>query len=338
MMHEDIRNVLNAVRILSKSEYTINDTRRDIERIKITSSESVDLFLTNDGITQGDITGLMYKVLSTDIYNTLYNLNDKPEPCLEEIGSNFLTRLSNANSGVGGWENGWRVLFQNEKSGHFAVQKGKVQFWVMEDEVDVSGEGEKSCLVRIPKELKFLHPYFYMAFGNAKPSRGSRGLVRFYWNLTPSSSPSYIKGITHCLNEAGIYFKTKVLSDPEKYTRSDSGVLYLEKESLRAALPHVLKVYHSISNSVNKGIPLFTRKIKDGLSFAEDTTDDQSFGFSRSSLIAKSIIGHCQMRSSGPSLEEYVSRIFQEQGIDPSTPYAVKDSLNEYESILNECH
>ena len=84
-------------------------------------------------------------------------------------------------------------------------------------------------------------PGFYCAIGDGDEDDARDApapLVRFYWHLTARAAVPYMAAITGRLNQRGIPFRTKVLSDPNGYGRADAGVLYLERRQASAARRH----------------------------------------------------------------------------------------------------
>ena len=81
-------------------------------------------------------------------------------------------------------------------------------------------------MLALTAELLGMSPGFYMALSNAEfPSKGSRGLVRFYWHVNADGAVQLMRLATTALNEAGLPFRLKALSEPSGYTRCDAAVL-----------------------------------------------------------------------------------------------------------------
>lgn len=314
----DYRDIAGAVAILSDTRYRIGDIVRDLERIKISPK------------TPAAQPPDMRMLLQNDVYGLLYKRSMPIAPKLRFNGnkSDFLIAISHANSGGGTWEPGWRVL-SHAAGNRIRVASGKTAFEVGADEMETSDGGPVAvgarCRVRIPKEVRQLNPYYYMAFGDARlrdQATATDVLLRYYWNLTPAATVEYMRGITRALNHAAIPFRTKVLSDPDSYGAADSGVLYIDRAHREKAEPLVMALHARLSQNLCASVPLFTRMLAPGLGHAEDPANGESFGVYRSRLVAD---GLCRAHASGETATHVRIRrmrdAFVDAGLDPDRPY-----------------
>jgi hypothetical protein len=190
------------------------------------------------------------------------------------------------------------------------------------------------CRVRIAKEMRQLMPGFYFAFGNGSQQDTrdtSDPLVRFYWHLTADSAVPYMALATTLLNQAGVPFRTKVLSDPTQYVRADAGVLYLERRYFGPAREIVREIHERMRPGLRPGVPMFTKALADGLGLAEDPNNQMSFGQSRCRIAARTLCACFAQGVSDP--EERLSllmKAFEEEGLDPASPHLDKNSTDFY--------
>lgn len=346
MVHEDIENTIDAIVFISEHKYTINSITRDIDKIKIIDPYSVvhvETLENSDQSSSIEKNKEMYfaKVLSTDIYNLLYNATSLSSRHVACSRNDFISDLSNSNNGNGTWEYGWKYIGEAETDEHAMVSRNGVVFFVPKTEIkfrDNIDDAGCICWVKIPKEIRNLNVNFYMAFGNSSDigqEASTEDVVRFYWNLMASGAVDYMRLITSEFNHFGFSFKTKVISDPKSYDRSDAGVLYVRKKDLREVLPIVQRVHHEIRRHLRTTVPLFSRRLHNGLALAEDPRDTLSFGFSRAKTIADALIS-CLANKGGERRQfiQSVQSAFESQGIDPMNPYALKVNVDDYERIL----
>lgn len=346
MVHEDILHTVDAINFLSRDQYRIDTTLREIDKIRIIDpyrvfGEEGRGAETGAYLAKNNLNPALDRILATDIYNLLYNKSPADSFSASTAHDHFKSQLSACNSGTGSWEDGWQIVESDLRNNHIAVKKGQVVFWVEADEVKCQGkpDASTSCRVRIPKETRNLNANFFMIFGNLSTvgcKNPLEDVVRFYWNLTAEGALDYVRFCTEALNRERLHFKTKVISDPRAYHRSDAGVLYVNRADLRETLPIIKDIHGRLQGKIKPATPLFAKRLADGLGFAEDPRDDNSFGFSRAKIIAGALI-RCLVegRSSRGEIVQFIRQSFEEEGIDALAPYALRDHLFDYEQVLS---
>jgi hypothetical protein len=326
----DIEKVLNSITIHSELEYSILGGKRNVSQA-----------LKNTQVTDAQVKQVMLSALeeslATDIYFKLYC---RPRQCFLSSDSALAERdhiaaLSQANSGSGTWEPGWRVVAIDE-DGRFAVARDHVNFWVyktgLKSNVANIAVGD-FCRVWVTKEMRYLVPGYYYAIGNgdARDDRDTTDvLTRFYWNLDEGSAILFVSQVTSAFNQVCIPFRAKVIANPHGFCRADSGVLYLERCYLKSAINVIERIHQSLQSRLKCDVPMFTNPILPGVGFAEDPGNGMSFGQSRSRIIAKAMLSdfHCDGRDPA-GLFVKIQRAFLEQNIDSNYMH-----LNSIESQL----
>src|SRR5262249_5881006 len=184
----------------------------------------------------------------------------------------------------------------------------------------------QACRVRVPKELRRMTPGFYVATGDAEAEDDSvtrsEYLDRYYWHLTRDAAVPFMAAVVPLLNADQVRFRVKVLADPARYLRADAGVLYTRKRD-RAQIAAIITVVHGeLATRLRVPVPLFTRRLADGLGFAEDPGSVLSFGEHRCRLVAAAIV-HSFTRNEN-SLEARaatLASLFTHAGLDPQRPH-----------------
>jgi len=250
----------------------------------------------------------------------------------------FVELLSQANSGVGYWEEGW-VVSKLEKNGKIAVKKNNLSLWVTPHQFALL-DGKQARIgdkgkVAMVKEFRELLPGYYMANGNTFMKEQSN-ITRIYWNISSDGAISLLKSLTTELNKESIPFQFKILKNENHYTRADAGVLYIEKEAIREATNPLSTIYEDIKSFLKPSVPLFARKLASGISLAEDVSRSESFGQNRTRLFADAIY-NTQLKNVSVLEEKIrlVQKHFEIHNVDFNKPYLKNaESKDEYDEIL----
>lgn len=285
-IHEDLLAVIDAVEIESPARYTLLGTARELpERPPA-------------GIASQNERPRLVSALAADLYDRLYIRPSSPNlPAADSLAQrDLMAALSAANTGQGAWDSGWTVR-RIEVDGRVVVAKDGVAFWFPPTGVRVRAGTFRpggSCRVWVDKELRGLRPGFYLAIGDGAADGGDDGedagpQGRFYWHLMPDTAVPFIATATSLLNEARLSFRAKVLSDPNAYHRADAGVIYYRRRDDSRIGPIIARIHSAIAAGLRPDVPLFTKRLSDGLGFAEDPTDASSFGEHRCRLVAESL-------------------------------------------------
>lgn len=332
--HDDIQVMMSAVEIHSPDRYTINGQLRDF---------SGGMPMAGNGWGPLPESPMFNQYLERDLYAQLYvRPSAKTGPAADyQTHREFISTLSAANNGTGSWESGWKIDSIDE-DGRVAVSRDQVTFWAQPTGLKTrSGQIRPGdfCRVWVMKELRMLVPGFYFAIGNgngADAQDTTDPIVRIYWHLNAGAAVQYMALATGTFNSAHIPFRTKVLADPAGYTRSDSGVLYLERKYFRPARRLISDIHRALGPGLRPGTPMFTRRLAEGVGVAEDPGNGLSFGQSRSNVIAKAL-WHCFVHGITAPEERLAAaaEFFRANGIDPVQPHLAAGSTDTYDLTAN---
>jgi HopA1 effector protein family len=314
----DFRLVAEAVQIKSSSEFTFGGEPRLFSGAPLqTSGQEVAAPIAE-----------FMEALQADLYLSLYCRQSASNAGIADFSArrDHIAALSSANCGSGSWEPGWKIVSIGT-DGRFGVTRDNLIFWASNEELQISDRTAQIgsyCRIRVTKEKRYLNPGFYYAVGDSDgaASDDRACVLRLYWHLSRESAPNYMHHITRKLNSAEIPFRTKVLADPASYVRADAGVLYIEPTYFPRALSLAMEVYDLLRGSLGTAVPMFTKKLMAGLSFAEDPGTGDSFGKSRCKLLADGLWdcflkGETSIEARTAALQRY----FINRGIDPHVPY-----------------
>jgi hypothetical protein len=174
-------------------------------------------------------------------------------------------------------------------------------------------------------------PGSYLAYGK-RPPHGTKWL-RIYWNVRPRGAVQLMDAATGALDRDNVPFQLKVLLDTRQ-RRRDAAVLYLpigEWERAQSSLSGVCQQLVAAGH-LHPGTPLFTKKLRSGIGFAEDPGKGQSFGTHRCWIVARSL-AHSYLKShaGGDQLWADLVEEFEQEGLSMERPYLNPGSEDRYE-------
>ena len=214
-----------------------------------------------------------------DRYNKTQFLRIPAQNMIKEY-INILKKVEKSNK-----KNNW---FVKESTGNdtVLVQRGLIEKVFSTQIYNPSIQVNKNMIGQI---MPFEYPYFYIdddffwLLGKDFPVITNDELVRFYFNF----DVNHLEGIRllfrfllNEFDETNISYKVKLPIDKARFNRADNVVLYLDKLHLRIAMPAIRQLVNDLSAYLKPDVPLFTRKLKKGVAFAEEPHDDlnQRFG------------------------------------------------------------
>lgn len=248
----------------------------------------------------------------------------------------FVERLTNANSGSGCKDTGWQVTGTD---GDLPVLgKRDLTLWPARDEMGrVEGEilAGSAVGLRLPPDLIGMSPGYYMALSDLPMPDLDPGArtIRVYWNISPEGAVDLVRLVTSLLNEHAIPFRLKVISDPDRYLRCDSAVLYFPHRRYGEVIELAKRIYETVRGRVRPGVPALTKKLAHGLGLAEDPPGGESFGLNRCMHIAEGLAGAYDAGLRGPARLEAVVAHLSRAGINIQAPYLRPGSIDEYDPL-----
>ena len=250
----------------------------------------------------------------------------------------WINSLSAANSSRERWEEGWQIT-QFLPSGEIYAQKGAVQraFWpgefVRRGDYGLAPQQGTPIAVFLPREARNSQPGFYFAFGeNPGSAEEETPIVRFYWNVNRDGAAPLTKKLSSTLNRYQVPFRFKIVNSPALLNRCDTAVLYVGRRYYRIAAELAFETRAAVEHGIEPEVPLFTRRLTDGLAFAEDPGNQESFGMSRCRLLAEGFwFAFSEGRSSVDDRLARVGQHFAASGTSLERPYLNVASIESYE-------
>jgi hypothetical protein len=273
----------------------------------------------------------LVRALQSVLYHRCYcHSHDSPPPMARAVtpDAEFTKTLSLANSGADRWDAGWTTDFASP-DGALYVRKGDRQLRVMPGEYVAEAVtfrpvvAGSAVVVRAPRESHAVQPGFYFALGETLGDFwDEQQTIRFYFNAGSPNAAELIRALTKSLNRFQVPFRMKALNDPAAYTRADAIVLYVTRRLYSCVCRLIGALPSSITSKFRPRVPLFTRKLRNGVGVAEDPGNGESFGMQRCRLVAEGIVE--AGRSGRHDLAAKVRAVrgrFEASGIDLERPH-----------------
>lgn len=292
---------------------------------------------------QPDPNGPVSKILEGILYGYCYchsfdgAINDKPQGA-PGPDDDWVEMLSQANSSKERWEEGWQVQ-QFLPNGQVHAQKygATRSFWPGEF-LSRASQGMAPMpgtpiAAFFPRESRDMQPGFYFALGETPgDQQDDYSIVRYYWNLRREGAAPLTRSLTTALNRYQTPFKFKIINHPAALGRTDAAILYVSRRYYRIAAEIALETHASLNGAFAEGTPLFALPLAKGLSFAEDTGTQESFGQVRCRLLAEAL--HLAFREGStrtPERLEYIRRHFENAGTSLDRPHLNFATTDPYE-------
>ena len=269
--------------------------------------------------------------LETKIYEEAYcrPLGSRPDPPRQP--QSILENLSAANAGRDRWEGGWTVA-QSMQNGHVLARKGDLSH--------MFGPGEFSMHhgalhVLFARESRTQQPGFYIANGETPAPFGSESrMTRIYWHIAEEGAVPLTRAVTTLLNRYEVPFRFKTLAYSGVYSRSDAAVLYFAARYFQIVMQLLPAILADVAAFLRPAVPLMTKRLHDGIGLAEDPATGESFGMSRSRLIAQAIWDAYSrgMQSDEARMQELAIQ-FQRHGLSIDRPHLRASSSDAFYEV-----
>jgi hypothetical protein len=284
-IHDDVRRLLRAVVIRTPMSYELAGRTHNVAPFGAGQSPTWSAWSVGAPPLVVD--------LQTHIYDEAYcrPLGTRIDPPANPVS--IIEPLSAANAGVDRWESGWSLV-QMMPNGHAMAKKGELSNTFAPGEFSAATPGQNSAgaplHVLFARESRTQQPGFYIANGETPAPFGAESrMTRIYWHISEEGAPALTHAVTSLLNRYQVPFRFKTLSFSGVYSRSDAAVLYFAARYYQIVARVLPSIRAEIRKYLRPATPLLTRKLHDGIGLAEDPATGESFGMSRSRLIAQAI-------------------------------------------------
>jgi hypothetical protein len=277
--------------------------------------------------------------LSHLLYDRCYmrRINGALAPPETNGETSLMAELRAANAARPRWQTGWRIDSVQDGGWISAQRDGLNRTFAPGEFATKEGPGMSlrvGALVDVYFAVESLQmqPGFYFAFSETIADEAdNQSLLRFYWHLEPSGSALLINVISNQFTRFQVPYRFKCLTHPGAYIRTDSAVLFVPRRWYQIAARLLREARHALAAHLRPDSPLFTKRLADGLAFAEDPGNGQSFGMYRCTALACAIreVAPAQGHSNAANVEEALSR----QGVSLRFPYLNPGSVDIYDFV-----
>lgn len=238
----------------------------------------------------------LHPVLAACVYEHLYSRPfpdaSAPAPGPELDLSGLLERANTTRSRV---EHDWSLLERAPDGNVIAVRHGRSrrlmpgQFLVADGALPPAPGAV--LVAQLPSGSRTQQPGFYYCFSEGFVDANDLcPVVRLYFNVELEGAVALVRTLTGALNRYEIPFQLKVTTRPADFGRTDNAVLYLTQDCFHAAALAITAVQPALERTLAVETPLFTKRLGHGIGFAESPGPDDSFGSSRSKLVAAALV------------------------------------------------
>jgi len=284
-IHDDLRELLRAVLIRSPMEFELAGRVHRVAPFGAGQSPMWSAYSAGQPPLVID--------LQMSIYDEAYcrSLGSRTEP--PPSAGSLVEPLSAANAGRDRWESGWS-LAQMMPNGHAMARKGDLEHVFPPGEFAAAKGGVPSVgaplHVLFARESRTQQPGFYLAIGETPAPFGADSrMTRIYWHVAEEGAVPLTRALTTLLNRYQVPFRFKTLSYSGLYTRADAAVLYFASRYYQIVARLLPPIREEVWSHLRPATPLLTLRLQDGIGLAEDPATGESFGMSRSRLIAQAI-------------------------------------------------
>jgi hypothetical protein len=147
-------------------------------------------------------------------------------------------------------------------------------------------------------------------------------LVRVYFSVRADQIGFVLMEATETLDSMKLPYSLKCPAFAWAYSRVDSLIVYLEAGSWPRAVAEITAMARRARNHLRNATPPLTKKITQGVAFAEDSGTGESFGENRCRALAPGVLALLQGQWS--SLDDRLDNLIETlraAGIDPARPW-----------------
>jgi hypothetical protein len=336
---ERVATLLDSIEILSDLTFRIGGGA-DISAVQVPPMPGPAAAAEKEA-SPGSI--LLRDALATLVYAAAYSrVYDGGEIGMDILASrvvadrSFVARLSQANRSAERWDGGWRV-YQADANGAMHIKKGDSATLARPGQyIHATATGAMPAVgafveLFAPRESLVDQPSWYHAYGETVMSDHDNGRIgRLYFNVSASEAPWLVGALTGTLNRYAIPFRLKCPVDPGSYDRTDALVLYVARRFFPVVLRVLRPLAPELAARLEPGTPLFAMRLLAGMGAADDPGTGESFGQSRSRLVAEAVVATGIGNGGRKPRKDALAASFRRLGLDIERPHLAAGLTDKY--------
>jgi hypothetical protein len=270
-----------------------------VEALRVDAQGAIHLAgrrIGRSGASPGGSEEQLANALMVCVYEHVYSqpFPSAPEPASPQPGIDLTDAIERANTTRPRAELDWSLLEQAPDGGVVAVRHGRSRRFMPGQYMVANGAlpppPGATLAVQLPPGSRTQQPGFYHCFSEGfLDANDLSPAVRLYWNVGIGGAADLVRLLTGALNRYEIPFRLKVTTGSADFVRTDNAVLYLTQDGFHAAALAIGPVLQLLQGTLAADIPLFTKRLGHGIGLAEDPGNGDSFGTSRSRLVAAAL-------------------------------------------------
>lgn len=173
-------------------------------------------------------------------------------------------------------------------------------------------------------------------YGRYPMDGDNEGVLRFYFNvdLGQFNLIRLIQNIQKIFDLYEIPFKLKFLACQPEKGRADPVVLYVERKYPFVVFFLIRDIFKTSQKLLLTDVPLFVKKLGDGLGFAEDPTNSDSFGMFTCELLTDALIFAKGKTDDKERFEQVIEYICNHRGLEPDQIYRGTAQKYNYDKLF----
>lgn len=279
--------------------------------------------------------------LATCIYHLAYVQSTAPgsAPAAGRSDIKLSGIIRQANAGKTAMAPDWTLVELLPDNAVLASRHGKTRRFQAGQYLAIDGEfpltpGTGLLVRHINGSDKLQHGFHY-CFGDGHQDPNDKSpMVRLYWNVRVAQVSAFTSLLTTALNRYQIPFNFKITNQVADFDRADNAVLYVGERWFRIVTLALEPVLPQLLRTLDEHVPLFTKRLAHGIGFAEDPGNGESFGHSRSKLVAAAIIAaqaaRLDRKLAIDDVEARFGALVVAAGLDPAALYLNPGSTDHY--------
>lgn len=232
----------------------------------------------------------------------------------------FMQTLSQHNHSANTDDKGW-CIYHIDKSGQVFAKKNGLLRQAISNTFFMATPGAKLAINQMihfkrQKENTKAQTVFYFVHGNTFMEQGVPQ-VRVYWHIESQGATKLVQWLSTVLNQYQLPFNFKCLNHDDLFNRRDSAVLYIEKRYFDFTMRLLKGCPPEVKQHLQPAAPLFTLPIFEGVSFAEDPGNGESFGMNRCQWIAEALMLAFERGQQTPAEQlATIMAVFADKGVE----------------------